>query len=691
MRNLQCYLSGLLIFLSACHVCTAREIYVRAGSQTLSADGSQARPFGTITEALKVVAAGDTVIVHEGLYRESLRVPGGQPDKPVTIRAAEGERAVLSGAIPVTGWKEYRDNIYVAQLNFRPQNLLVNNRAQPVARLPREGWWTAKAVEDQTIIDPENLITVENDLVGGEAYIWTMHGNVYYTVPIAFLDRVNGRLTVIPQKQSMVLGKDDKYFLKNHPSLIEAPGDWAVLEHGDKWQIYFWPSEPADLNAVEAPCQTRCILNIDRVKHVRISGLEITAGAGNGLEITRSENVVIEKCVVHNHGGRGIQLRDVHDITVRRCICLYNYYGVMLVESQNVLVEENEIGYSGVDGLIISWNSSDITARRNYIHHHLLWGHPDNIQLYQEVTNVRLIDNLLLGSGQSIMMQETSEGLIQGNMIIGCMAISVIFGHQSAHNYRVHNNTIVFSGGVCMGLTAHDYDVRENIFVTGQGSPMYSVLGVKGYEGQRNLFFNATGITDKPVMVSDYGWHRSFTEYRKATGYDEGSVFGDPRFRNAPESFAVVDVWRLTDCSREKLYLRKGVESIRLGDFVEVNFDGVLRKVVDLNRETITISPALPQKPLTPSLICGWGRNSDLALDLRLLESSPGAKLSTSGGPIGSTIDIAAYQRGDFDADGRRDLQELPPGLEPENDKGHETGGPVTGAVEKDYAAAGLR
>ena len=104
---------------------------------------------------------------------------------------------------------------------------------------------------------------------------------------------------------------------------------------------------------------------------------------------------------------------------------------------------------------------------------------------------------------------------------------------------------------------------------------------------------------------------------------------------------------------------------MRLGDFIEVNFDGVLRKIVSRGRETITISPALPAKPLTPNLICCWGRNSNLSLDLRLEVNSPGATLSASGGPVGSTIDIAAYQRGDFDADGRRDLPDLPDGLEP--------------------------
>jgi hypothetical protein len=331
-------------------------------------------------------------------------------------------------------------------------------------------------------------------------------------------------------------------------------------------------------------------------------------------------------------------------------------------------VEENEIGHNSIDGVVVSWESSDITVERNYIHHHLLWAHPDNMQLYREVKDIRILDNLFLAGGESIMMSQTSDGLIKGNMIVGCVAYSLIFGHKSAQDYRIHNNTIAFCGNGCIMMTAQGYDVRENVLMTGRGSPVCSVRGVKGYEGERNLFFNAHGIKDKPIVVSDQGWHRTFREYQRATGYDRTSVFGDPRFQNAPVYFAVIDSKQLADCSRERLFL-KGGELIRLGSFVEVNFDGVLRKVIGGSRGAITISPALPTKPIVPGLICGWEDNSDLSLDLQLMANSPGAKLSASGGPVGSTIDIAAYRRGDFDADGVRDLPAVPPELQLENDR----------------------
>jgi len=664
------------IFLSLCAVAGvsfAREIYVHAGSQVDGADGSEALPFRTIADALKVVEGGDTVIVREGLYRESVSVPGGEPNKPVLLKAAEGERAILSGAVPVTGWQKHVGDVYVTELDFKPERLLVNFRPQPIARHPNEGWWVAEDVNGLTIIDTVNLKTLEHDPVGGEAYIWTTFGNVFFTVPVASFDRDNGSFTVVRKSEWMELRAGDRYFLKNHPSLIDLPGEWAVKQENGKFLVYFQPVAIEDLNAVEVPYETRRILSIDKARHVGISGLEVVAAVNNGIEVNRSEDVIISGCISHSHGNRGILLNDVDSVTLRRNIILNNDHGVTLTRNRHVILEENEIARNAVDGLVVSWDSNDITVLRNYLHHHLLWGHPDNIQLFRGVKNIRFIDNLLIAGGQSIMMENTSEGLLKGNMIIGCAAYSVIFGHENSENYRIHNNTIAFSGYGCINFTARDYDVRENIFMTGHTSALFTVRGVEGYVGDRNLLYNASGLTSKTVVVSDKGWHRSFEEYRNATGYDLQSVYGDPMFRNAPVAYAVLDDKRITECSRSTLYLRSNAGPFRVGDAVEVDFDGVLRTVTNSSIAMITVWPELQVKPLKPSLICNWGQSHDLTLDLRLAADSPGVNLGASGGPVGSTIDIAAYQRGDFDADGKRDLPQIPPELEPQSNEGQET------------------
>jgi hypothetical protein len=211
-------------------------------------------------------------------------------------------------------------------------------------------------------------------------------------------------------------------------------------------------------------------------------------------------------------------------------------------------------------------------------------------------------------------------------------------------------------------MTADEYEVRENVFVTGTPGFLYGVRGVEGYEGDRNLLYNAPGLEKVGVVSSDAGWHGSFQEYREATGYEPHSVYAPPRFRSAPVAYGVVDHRRLTECTRSTLHLRKGSGPVAKGDTVELDFDGVPRTVTAAEGRTITVDPPLPARPTKGCLVCNWGEQKDIRLDLRLAGDSPGARLAADGGPVGSRIDIAAYLRGDFDGDGTRDVPAERPG-----------------------------
>jgi hypothetical protein len=70
-------------------------------------DGSPSRPLRTINRAAQLARAGDTVVVHEGEYREWVRPRrGGLGDRRrITYQAAAGEHVVIKGSEPVTGWQ----------------------------------------------------------------------------------------------------------------------------------------------------------------------------------------------------------------------------------------------------------------------------------------------------------------------------------------------------------------------------------------------------------------------------------------------------------------------------------------------------------------------------------------------------------------------------------------------------------
>lgn len=78
------------------------------GSVQASGDGkTEATAFKTIQEAANKMTAGDTCIIAGGIYRETIKPQSsGTEDAPMTFKAKEGEKVVVSGADVVTGWQK---------------------------------------------------------------------------------------------------------------------------------------------------------------------------------------------------------------------------------------------------------------------------------------------------------------------------------------------------------------------------------------------------------------------------------------------------------------------------------------------------------------------------------------------------------------------------------------------------------
>lgn len=71
-------------------------------------DGSQTEMFRTIQRAADVARAGDTICVHEGVYREWVKPQWGGSDgiHRITYQAADHEKVVIKGSEVVTDWEK---------------------------------------------------------------------------------------------------------------------------------------------------------------------------------------------------------------------------------------------------------------------------------------------------------------------------------------------------------------------------------------------------------------------------------------------------------------------------------------------------------------------------------------------------------------------------------------------------------
>lgn len=78
------------------------------------AEGTKQNPFLTINKAASVAQAGDTVIVHEGEYREWVKpkYAGLSEYRRITYQAAEGEKVVIKGSEQIQDWEQVEGTVW---------------------------------------------------------------------------------------------------------------------------------------------------------------------------------------------------------------------------------------------------------------------------------------------------------------------------------------------------------------------------------------------------------------------------------------------------------------------------------------------------------------------------------------------------------------------------------------------------
>ncbi|MDA3923222.1 MAG: malectin domain-containing carbohydrate-binding protein [Kiritimatiellae bacterium] len=96
--------------------------------------GSQTEPFKTIFKAAESAQPGDTITVHEGVYRERVNPPrGGSSDKKrIVYQAAPGEKVVIKGSEQIADWKKVEEDVWKVVLpnsffgDFNPYGDLIH-------------------------------------------------------------------------------------------------------------------------------------------------------------------------------------------------------------------------------------------------------------------------------------------------------------------------------------------------------------------------------------------------------------------------------------------------------------------------------------------------------------------------------------------------------------------------------------
>ncbi len=626
--------------------------------------GTAEAPFKSVAKATAAAGPGDTVTVRPGIYRESVNLRrGGEEDRPLTIRAS-GPGAVLSGADAVGGWAPcaaahpHREQIRQAAVAWSPAALFVSGRRLPVAREPDEGWWLAAGGGTTTVVDPAHLGAEAAAWVGGQLFLWDVD------VTTQHLRRITGHAAATGEVQldgpiyrdRTVQAGADRYRVENRLALIDQPGEWACQDG----LLYLWPPDGVDLQQalVEAPRRDRFVIEWGGVSHVVLEGLEIRHGAAYGVGgwSGQPSDLTLRRCWVHDNLNLGVYVRNVTGARIIGNLVTGNENGVALMTCRDALVEANEVAWNQVDGLVCSHDSAQVTVRRNFLHDHTRWGHPDNLQVHNRVKGLRIEENVLLNGGQSIMMEATEDGVITGNLVIGSDAVALIFGHGNTHRYEVTQNTVAFCGYGGLSFSGQACRMAGNVIYPGTSSSAFSVATAGELTSDYNVVFRPAGLGGALVA---YGrsWPARFEDYQKSSGQDAHSTWADPRFVNAPLQCGRVESRRLMECTADRMVVVGSRTLFAVGDPVELDFDGVPRRVVEVGDDVVRFEPALPGVPEKAGLLLNWRGRQTFDLDLRLAPDSPARGAGPDGRDAGANLDLAAFRRGDVDGDGTIDIR----------------------------------
>ena len=274
---------------------TGRTYHVaQTASASDSNSGTEAYPFATLEKASAVAKAGDTVIIHEGTYREVLRPKNsGTKTAPITFRAAEGEDVLISALEPVTSFVPYKDNIYCASvetdLGMGKNQVFYNGEGIEEGRHPNTDTSTAPAIypwpEDvpqlylptkgdiSVKVEGSNIATSSVDLTQDEEDYWkggtfvTLKGYGWSMSSGEIIGSSKGQLELADHEGQRTYGlglvvgttfaerglmwgqyfknvkPNDFGYITNHINTVDIPGEW-YMEDGI---LYLYPPVGADL------------------------------------------------------------------------------------------------------------------------------------------------------------------------------------------------------------------------------------------------------------------------------------------------------------------------------------------------------------------------------------------------------------------------------------------------------------
>jgi hypothetical protein len=414
--------------------------------------------FRTIGDAARIVEPGDTVLIHTGVYRETVVIEGsGSARRPITFTAAPAANVMVTGADRVTGWTKAEGPHHIF---FIP--------------------WTHVFIPDKpSRAHPDD-----------DAHL--LIGRCEQVIVSNYLLR-------------QVLRREEL-----------ARGTFFVDEPNQR--LYAWADNDADLNKTPAEVSVRGTLWDSRGRHVHTRGIRFRYAANVAQHGAAHfhDYAVVEDCIFERMNSGGADLFDpCVGVTVRRCTfqdngqqgfttdrshklrmtdCLvrnnntknfqrsWEAGGNKIWMSDGVIVEKCQFAENRGEGLWFDCSNTNATVRN------CLFAFNESAGLFYEISyGLHAHDNVFVGNGCyqeatrdaacGLLLSESPDCVIERNLFIG---------NRDGISFREHprSTNSLDEKGKSVWIWSHDVTVCNNIMAYNSEAQTWGFFAVSD---QRHL------------------------------------------------------------------------------------------------------------------------------------------------------------------------------------------------------------
>ncbi|WP_054850779.1 RICIN domain-containing protein [Olleya sp. ITB9] len=352
----------------------AQRIYVSKTGDDAN-PGTVNQPFKTIAKASAVANPGNTIVIGEGTYEETIKPSkSGTPGNPIVYTSKQGEKVIISAMQALSGWTSDGGSIWKTTVNWDLEQRNFVIRGATVLDLAR---WPNNTDGDRFTLNSlrneggsQDEVSINAFLTDGDIpnWPWSKGGSIMFygdrsgsgwtTWRARIKNQSSGRVTFDAVKnQNWIItahppGDKGDYYLEGIKEALDYQNEWYFDANTNTLFVQL-PGGVKPNDGEVQMAKRRVTADLENRNYIHIENLALFGGT---VSIKGNGNNLKGVKVLYGSMTRGISPNfnsGINAVDIK--------YG-----SKNTIIENSEVGFGDGTGV---WDSGDATIiRNNYIH-----------------------------------------------------------------------------------------------------------------------------------------------------------------------------------------------------------------------------------------------------------------------------------------------------------------------------------